>query len=231
MKLAGKTLAAIALTIAGLVVGGVPVAIGSSPPPAVGQYVALDSGSGTAVSATQSSINVSWSIHDDSGAIRYDRPCGIYVNTTNATAPNGAQTYGVGENDTSWSGTVDITPGQTVYVSLTLSSTPIGVDAHDCSHPGSTGTLAITIPPYNAPAPTTTDVAPAATTTSAAPTTTAPATTVTVTVTTTDPTVDQRLTALEQRQAADEARITALEANVGIILGEPKNLAPFTNPV
>lgn len=59
--------------------------------------------------------------------------------------------------------------------------------------------------------------------------TTVATTTVEVTTTVTDPIVDQRLTALEQRQTVDEARITALEANAGLIVGEPKNVAPFTD--
>lgn len=78
-------------------------------------------------------------------------------------------------------------------------------------------------------APTTTDVV----TVDAPPAAVPPAvtTTETVTVTVVDPAVNDRLTALEQRQQTDEARIATLEEKAGIIVGEPKNTAPFTNPV
>jgi hypothetical protein len=88
--------------------------------------------------------------------------------------------------------------------------------------PGTT-TIASTVPI------TTTDASGVTTVITPGGTTTSPAQTVTVTTTVVDPTVEQRLTALEQRQAVDEQRIATLEARAGIILGEPKNVAPFTN--
>jgi hypothetical protein len=97
-----------------------------------------------------------------------------------------------------------------------------------CSAPGATCTAVATTAPTTTDATTTTAAAPPADTT-----TTGVVVTVTTSVTTTvtDPTVEARLTAIEQRQAVDEARIAALEAKNGIILGEPKNVAPFTAPV
>lgn len=90
---------------------------------------------------------------------------------------------------------------------------------------------AVCAPP---PATTTTDQGTTTTdptATTPATTTTAPPATVTIVTTTVDPTIDARLTALEQRQTVDEARITTLEQKAGLIVGEPKNVAPFTNVV
>lgn len=91
-----------------------------------------------------------------------------------------------------------------------------------------------TPPPPPPPPPTT-----AASTTDASVTTTE-TTTATVTVTdpatTTAPTTNDdvlaklsaRVSALEQRQTVDEARLATIEQRLGIIVGESKNLAPFT---
>jgi hypothetical protein len=100
--------------------------------------------------------------------------------------------------------------------------------------PATTDATTTTDPTTTTAATTTTSTTPT-TTTAPADTTTAATTTVTVTTTvvttTTDTTLADRVSALEQRQAVDEARIAALESRAGLIIGEPKNVAPFTNPI
>lgn len=109
------------------------------------------------------------------------------------------------------------------------------VDSTICRvNPAAGGQACIVSTSTTTAAGTTSETPPAGTTTTAGPGETTPATTPTVTVTTTvtttvaDPTLEARLTALEQRNAANEARIAELEAQIGLILGEPKNVEPFT---
>lgn len=205
--------AALALLVGGLASG---TALGSSP--ASGQELHLGQGTGSPVSASSSSLSLSWSIVDAPGSLSYIRPCSVFVSTVPSSSAAGAPTFAVGEDDTSWQGVVDVAPGQTVYLGILGTVTPIGVDTHDCSAAGFIGAANVTIAPYTAPPP------PPTTTTTAVTTTDV----VTTTVTVADPDLTARVSALEQRQAVNEARITALERNAGLILGEPKNTLPFT---
>lgn len=55
--------------------------------------------------------------------------------------------------------------------------------------------------------------------------------TVTVTVPAAATDLTGRVDLIEQRLLAVEGRTQALEDQIGLIIGEPKNVAPFTNPV
>lgn len=100
-----------------------------------------------------------------------------------------------------------------------------------CQTSTSTTTTTVAQTTTTTPITTTVAVPPAdPTTTTVAVTTPGYTATVTVTVPAVATDLTARVNLIEQRLLVLEARTQALEDQVGLILGEPKNMAPFTNP-